>query len=82
MKPMGKKQFIRHQWGCRIVVDLSHRKAALEAYSDLAPRMRDLRASGATLQAIANTLNTEGHTTRRGQPWNPTQVDRVLKLVR
>lgn len=58
---------------------LAHRKAALEAYCDLVPRMRELRTSGATLQSIADTLNGEGHTTRRGLSWNPTQVDQVLK---
>ena len=40
--------------------------------------VRDLRAGGATLQAIAGELNRQGHTTRRGKPWNATQVARVL----
>jgi hypothetical protein len=31
------------------------------------------------LQAIADTLNQKGHTTRRGKPWNPVQVARVLE---
>jgi len=29
--------------------------------------------------AIADELNDQGHTTRRGKPWNPMQVSRVLK---
>jgi len=32
-----------------------------------------------TLAAIADKLNAEGHTTRRGRPWNPVQVARVLE---
>ncbi len=54
-------------------------KAAVEAYADLRPGMIDMRAKGATLAGIAEKLNTEGHTTRRGKPWNPVQVSRVLE---
>jgi DNA invertase Pin-like site-specific DNA recombinase len=54
-------------------------KAAAEAYADLTPAMREWRAAGLTLAAIAERLNTEGHTTRRGKPWNPVQVLRVLE---
>lgn len=54
-------------------------KAAVEAYSDLRPMMEEQRASGASLKAIADKLNSEGHTTRRGKPWNPVQVSRVLE---
>jgi len=53
-------------------------KAAAEAYADLAPMMKEWRAEGLALQAIADRLNAEGHTTRRGKPWNPVQVLRVL----
>ena len=28
---------------------------------------------------IADWLNQEGHTTRRGRPWNQVQVKRVLE---
>jgi DNA invertase Pin-like site-specific DNA recombinase len=52
---------------------------AREAYSDLQPLLAEMRAKGMTLQAIAGELNTQGHTTRRGKPWNPVQVARVLK---
>ena len=41
--------------------------------------MIDMRANGMTLTGIAEKLNTEGHTTRRGKPWNPVQVSRVLE---
>jgi DNA invertase Pin-like site-specific DNA recombinase len=54
-------------------------KAANEAYADLGPTMAELRDKGLTLQAIAGELNAQGHTTRRGKPWNATQVGRVLE---
>jgi DNA invertase Pin-like site-specific DNA recombinase len=52
---------------------------AMEAYSDLAPVMAGMRSEGLSLAAIAAKLNAEGHTTRRGKPWNPVQVGRVLE---
>ena len=52
--------------------------AARDAYSDLLPTMQELRDAGKSLQAIADDLNAQGHTTRRGKPWNPVQVARVL----
>jgi DNA invertase Pin-like site-specific DNA recombinase len=51
---------------------------AAQAYADLAPAMQEWRAAGLSLAAIADRLNTDGHTTRRGRPWNPVQVARVL----
>jgi DNA-binding CsgD family transcriptional regulator len=36
------------------------------------------RESGMTQQDIADKLNEQGHTTRRGKPWNQVQVLRVL----
>jgi DNA invertase Pin-like site-specific DNA recombinase len=56
----------------------SHRQAADESYSDLVSTIRGLREAGKTLQAIADELSGQGHTTRRGRPWNPMQVSRVL----
>jgi len=55
---------------------------AVEAYVDLLPFMRELRASGITLQAIADQLNADGHETRGKKPWNPTQVMRVLNRAK
>jgi Resolvase, N terminal domain/Recombinase len=49
-----------------------------EAYGHLLPRMRELQAAGRSLAGIAADLNAEGHATRRGKPWNKTQVKRVL----
>jgi DNA invertase Pin-like site-specific DNA recombinase len=56
-----------------------HRAAADEAYTDLLPMILELRGSGSTLQQIADSLNAEGHTTRRGKAWNHVQVKRVLE---
>jgi DNA invertase Pin-like site-specific DNA recombinase len=57
-------------------------EAAAEAYSDLAPTLAELRGKGQSLQAIADHLNAEGHTTRRGKLWNPVQVSRVLERAK
>jgi DNA invertase Pin-like site-specific DNA recombinase len=54
------------------------RQQSAEAYSDLLPVLVEYRAFGLSLRAIAAKLNAEGHTTRRGKPWNPMQVKRVL----
>jgi len=54
------------------------RQRAAESYSDLTPQIAELRASGQSLRQIADVLNTDGHTTRRGRLWNPVQVKRVL----
>jgi DNA invertase Pin-like site-specific DNA recombinase len=54
-------------------------QAARDAYADLLPTMQTHKAAGLTLQAIADKLNAEGHTTRRGKPWNVVQVMRVLQ---
>jgi DNA invertase Pin-like site-specific DNA recombinase len=58
---------------------VAREKAALEAYADLVPSMVGMRSEGLTLAAIAEKLNAEGHTTRRGKFWNPVQVARVLE---
>jgi DNA invertase Pin-like site-specific DNA recombinase len=52
---------------------------ANEAYSDLAEDITRMSLDGLSLRQIAVRLNTEGHTTRRGKPWNPMQVLRVLQ---
>ena len=57
-------------------------KNAADAYTDLAPTVRAWRTEGLSLQAIAGRLTAEGHTTRRGRPWNPVQVLRVLELAK
>jgi DNA invertase Pin-like site-specific DNA recombinase len=57
------------------------RKAAV-AYSHLTPVMLEMRAGGASLQAIADRLNDEGHQTRNGCDWNAGQVKRVLDRIK
>lgn len=54
-------------------------RIAKEAYADLLPTIKSMRSDGKPLQAIAGALNAQGHTTRRGRPWNPVQVARVLE---
>jgi DNA invertase Pin-like site-specific DNA recombinase len=54
------------------------KEKAREAYADILPWMQELRDSGLSLQAIADRLNAEGHSTRRGVAWNKMQVGRVL----
>jgi DNA invertase Pin-like site-specific DNA recombinase len=55
------------------------RQAADEAYTDLLPTVQELKAEGLSLRAIAEKLNAEGHTTRRGRFWNPVQIARLLE---
>jgi DNA invertase Pin-like site-specific DNA recombinase len=45
---------------------------------ELGPRIAAARADGASLQQIANALNTDQYRTPTGKPWNPMQVSRVL----
>lgn len=56
----------------------ARRRIADEAYSDLYPIVTELRASGMSLRAIAESLNAEGYQTRRNKPWNAMQVRAVL----
>lgn len=57
----------------------SHREAFQESYADLFAVVRSLRQEGRSLQQIADELNQQGHTTRRGKLWGPMQVLRVLR---
>ena len=61
---------------------LAHQAAARGAYSDLVPLVAGWKAEGLSLRQIAARLNDEGHTTRRGRPWNPMQVNRVLAMAK
>lgn len=54
---------------------------ALEAVADLIPAMQEQRASGATLEAIAQELNAQGQQTSRGCPWSAMAVYRALKMA-
>jgi len=54
---------------------------ARQAYSDLLPTMQEWKQAGMSQQAIADKLNEQGHTTRRGKPWSQVQVLRVLNYI-
>jgi DNA invertase Pin-like site-specific DNA recombinase len=50
--------------------------------ADLAPLIKDIRATGATsLRAIARELNAQGITAPRGGEWSAAQVAAVLKRM-
>jgi DNA invertase Pin-like site-specific DNA recombinase len=55
---------------------------ARDAYADLLDHVRELRSQGLTLCQIADRLDQDGHTTRRGKPWNAVQVKRILDRFR
>jgi DNA invertase Pin-like site-specific DNA recombinase len=57
----------------------ARRESARDAYTDLVPFAVKLKSEGLSLREIAVRLNDAGHTTRRGKPWNPVQVARVLE---
>ena len=50
----------------------------VEAECATVARILELRAEGATLQAIADTLTAEGRPTKRGGKWHPMTVRNVL----
>lgn len=52
---------------------------AKEAYTDLLPTIKDLKAKGHTLRQIADYLNAEGYTTRKGKPWRFSLVAKILE---
>lgn len=56
----------------------THKAAVASAYADLMPAIVQMRNEGLSLRAIADRLNTEGHTTRTGKPWSQVQVKRLL----
>jgi DNA invertase Pin-like site-specific DNA recombinase len=56
-------------------------RLADEAYADILPDMKSWRTRGVTLADIADRLNSDGHTTRRGCEWTPGTVANVLRRV-
>jgi DNA invertase Pin-like site-specific DNA recombinase len=66
--------------GAAASVRVRHKKA-VEGYADILPEMRQHRAAGLSLRAIAAKLTEAGHTTRRGKPWSAMQVKLVLERV-
>lgn len=57
----------------------AHRRNADDAYADIQEYMTIQREAGKSFQEIADLLNDDGQTTRRGKPWNPMQVKRVIE---
>lgn len=58
------------------------RLVAAEAQKDVISLVSDLRARGATLQAIADHLNARQIETQRGGQWHPTTVRNILGRAR
>lgn len=56
----------------------STQKRARDAYADLVPQIRALRAEGKSFREIATALDEAGHYTRTGKAWNAIQVKRIL----
>jgi DNA invertase Pin-like site-specific DNA recombinase len=56
----------------------ANREAARAASEDLAPRIRELRGQGKSLQAVADQLNAAGHHTRRNKAFSSTTVYDIL----
>ncbi len=54
----------------RKVAAKAHTEAFDDEYADLFPAVKELHGKGQSLQAIADELNNQGHTTRRGKQWN------------
>lgn len=57
---------------------VAKREKSLAAVADLLPEMRDRRAAGDTLAAIATGLNDAGRRTTRGNLWTPNGVKLAL----
>ncbi len=63
----------------RLVGAAVNARLADEAYADILPEMIAWRADDWTLAEIAEQLNEDGHTTRRGCEWTPGTVANVLR---
>jgi len=55
-----------------------HGPVIVEAEADIVRRIFEMRGSGAVLTAIADALNADGITTRRGGNWHASSVSNVL----
>ena len=63
----------------RVLGAAAMKQKAKQAYSHIVDSMQALRAAGASLQAIADKLNSDGERTTRGGLWSRVAVARVLK---
>lgn len=57
---------------------LARRRLADEAYTDLLPIIQQHHGAGDSLRAIADKLNGEGYTTRRGKEFTAMTIQRIL----
>jgi DNA invertase Pin-like site-specific DNA recombinase len=60
---------------------VGHELVANEAEQAVIARMRELRAEGKSYQAVADALNAEGLTSKRGGTWHSQTVRRVVKAA-
>jgi DNA invertase Pin-like site-specific DNA recombinase len=67
-------------FGFRLSADSEHLEEN-EAEQQMLSRIQSLRTSGFTLQQIAEDLNRQGYTTRRGSPWQYQHVQSLLKAL-
>lgn len=59
----------------------ANKEKAIKGYALVSGYISELREKGLTLQAIADKLNSEGHTTRGGATFGASQVQRILKRI-
>lgn len=55
------------------------RLEAADAYRQVAPYIVTLRERGQSMRSIAETLNAQGHRTRKGKKWSVSQVQNILR---
>ncbi|MCP3959252.1 MAG: recombinase family protein [bacterium] len=67
-------------FGYRLAADGVHLEEDRDEQAVLST-LRELRAAGYTLRAIADELNAQGFTTRRGSAWRHQYVANVLKAA-
>jgi DNA invertase Pin-like site-specific DNA recombinase len=58
----------------------ARRQRTLEAYSFVVEVIREMRAAGMSLPAIASRLNELGHTTQSGTSYRASTIHRLLRL--
>ena len=62
---------------CKIV-NTEKKSVKIAKEHEVIALIQQIKAEGANLQAIADELNNQGITTKRGANWQPMQVSRVL----
>ena len=76
LKLRGARQRVKAKTGrCEGVKSFG----VMEGEQAVIERMRELRASGMSLQSIAETLNSEGCRTRMGGPWLGATVNKIIR---